>query len=201
MPLHNTDSLIIETDTAAESLPDPTTVNGRTHRLQNTGTVTVVWSSIGATPFSISGVNVATISIPRGQNVLVQSDGVRWVVFTESLVPLVTTPVRALNTPFTPNLLRPVLGLYTVAIQGQTSLLAGDEGRIELRADPGAPVTPRASMRNRTGQALGVTIGTVVAVETELVFLFPAGWQGTLATVVIEAAPTFTFIRGTEIVL
>lgn len=79
MPLHDTEAEVLETGTAAESLPDPTTVNGRTHLLVNTGTVTVVWSSVGALPFQQGGVNVATVSIGRGNSLLVQSDGARWV--------------------------------------------------------------------------------------------------------------------------
>lgn len=79
MSLHDTDALSIETATAAESLPDPTTVGGRAHDLTNTGTVTAVWSSTGATPFQVDGVNVATVSVPRGGVMRVQSDGTHWV--------------------------------------------------------------------------------------------------------------------------
>lgn len=79
MPLHDTDSLIVETVTAAETLPDPTTVSGRTHDLTNTSAVTAVWGSTGATPFQVDGVAVATLSVPRGGTARVQSDGVRWV--------------------------------------------------------------------------------------------------------------------------
>lgn len=79
MALHDTDAQEIETAGVAESLPDPTTVNGRTHELTNTGTATVVWSSVGVTPFQEGGVNVATISIVRGDSKQFQSDGVRWI--------------------------------------------------------------------------------------------------------------------------
>jgi hypothetical protein len=77
--LHDTDAYLVEAASAAESLPDPTLWNGRTHLLVNTGTATVVWSSIGATPFQQGGVNVATVSITRGQALQIQSDGTRWV--------------------------------------------------------------------------------------------------------------------------
>lgn len=80
MPLHDTDGLIVETATAAESLPDPTLHAGRTHDLTNTGTVTAVWSSIGATPFVENGANVATVSVARGQTKRVHSNGTRWSV-------------------------------------------------------------------------------------------------------------------------
>lgn len=79
MPLHDTDSLVIETATAAESLPDPTTVGGRTHDLTNTGLSAAVWSSTGATPFQVDGANVATLSVPAGGVLRVHSDGTRWV--------------------------------------------------------------------------------------------------------------------------
>ncbi|GGZ23308.1 hypothetical protein GCM10010387_15540 [Streptomyces inusitatus] len=78
MALHDTDALIIETDTAAESLPAPATVPGRTHDLTNTGTVTAVWS--GGVGFTEGGANVASISVGRGQSKRVQSDGARWIV-------------------------------------------------------------------------------------------------------------------------
>lgn len=206
MPLHDTDSYIIETiGSVAESLPDPTLHQGRTHLLVNTGFPgAVVYSSVGATPFSENGVNVATISVPVGEFKQLQSDGVRWVVKFPTpalLVPTITTPARTLNTNFTPHATRPVLGIYSVRISGQTTLLSGDEGRIELRADNGAPATPRTQVAMRIAQALGVTVGTQSAVEGELTFLFPPGWQGRLHSVVVLAAPTFSIVRQTEIIL
>lgn len=80
MPLQDTDAQTIETNTAAESLPDPTTVSGRTHDLTNTSLANVVWSSTGATPFTENGVNVVTITILPGQFKRVQSNGTRWLV-------------------------------------------------------------------------------------------------------------------------
>lgn len=79
MPLHDATSYVVEGFTAAESLPDPTTVNGRTHLLVNSATATAVWSSVGATPFQQGGVNAATVSLTRGQALQIQSDGTRWV--------------------------------------------------------------------------------------------------------------------------
>lgn len=80
MTLHDTDAYVAEAASATESLPDPTTVNGRTHLLVNTGTVTAVWSSVGATPFLQGGVAVASVSLLRGQALQLQSDGTRWIV-------------------------------------------------------------------------------------------------------------------------
>ncbi|MGW1989578.1 hypothetical protein [Embleya sp. NPDC001921] len=88
MSLHDTDGYIAEAATATESLPDPTTVNGRTHLLVNTGTATAVWSSVGATPFQQGGVNVATVSVARGQALQVQSDGTRWVAKSSGTRPI-----------------------------------------------------------------------------------------------------------------
>lgn len=117
--------------------------------------------------------------------------------------PQVTTPARAFNAAFTPSLTRPVLGLYTVSVTATAALgiLASDDGRIELRADAGAPATVRASMRNRVAQLVGLLTTPQVVNECELVFLFPPGWQGMVATVSLVAAPVFTFVRQTEIVL
>lgn len=79
MPLHDVSAYVIEGFTAAESLPDPVGVNGRTHLLVNSHTANAVWSSVGGTPFSVGGVNVATVTIGRGSALQVQSDGTRWV--------------------------------------------------------------------------------------------------------------------------
>lgn len=202
MPLHDVEALIVETATAAESLPAPASVPGRMHVLSNTSTAPVVWSAGAGTPFTYLGVNSASFTLQPNDQAFVQAVGGQWVVNGPDLnFPQITSPVRALNTDFTPHATRPVLGLYTVAIQGQTSLLAGDEGRIELRSDLGAPATPRVSFRNRTGQALGVTVGTVVVQEGVVMFLFPPGWSGRLHTVTLEAAPVYSIIRSTEIIL
>jgi hypothetical protein len=82
MVLHNTDSLVVETATATESLPDPATVPGRTHIVTNTALVAATWSSSGAggTPFTVDGLNVATLSVPAGRLRQLQSDGTRWIV-------------------------------------------------------------------------------------------------------------------------
>lgn len=81
----NTDSYILESAAAADSLPDPTTVSSRTHWLTNTGSVATVWSSVGATPFTdASGTNVATLTVPAGGAMQVHSDGVHWVVTSSS---------------------------------------------------------------------------------------------------------------------
>lgn len=81
MALHNTDSLVIETGSSdlTPTLPDPTTVSGRTHDLSSTGNATAVWGSTGATPFQVDGVAVASLSVARGTSVRVQSDGTHWV--------------------------------------------------------------------------------------------------------------------------
>lgn len=80
MPLHNTDALILETDDPTPTLPDPTTVSGRTHDLTNPNASAVAWGSTGATPFQVDGAAVATLTVPRGSTLRVQSDGTRWVL-------------------------------------------------------------------------------------------------------------------------
>lgn len=77
MPLHDTASYIVKADTAAESLPDPTTVTSRTHLLVNGTTAAAVWSApVG---FVVDGVNAATLTIAPGDYREVYSNGVRWV--------------------------------------------------------------------------------------------------------------------------
>lgn len=78
MSTRDSDALVIEADVAF-SLPDPTTVTGRKHLLSNTATASIVVSSTGATPFSTGGTLTATITLPAGQSIIYQSDGVRWV--------------------------------------------------------------------------------------------------------------------------
>lgn len=87
MALRDSEGYVIESSGAAESLPDPVGLNGRTHLLTNTSTGTVVWSSTGATPFLQGGVAVSTISLARGQAMQVQSDNVRWVTKTSGWRP------------------------------------------------------------------------------------------------------------------
>lgn len=80
MTLYDTTAYQILTADAAASLPDPTTVTNRTHILANIGTAPTVWSSIGATPFTQFGVNIATVTVPRAGVLLLYSDGVHWIV-------------------------------------------------------------------------------------------------------------------------
>lgn len=79
MTTYDSDGLVLESSGTANVLPDPTTVPQRTHILVNTGSATAVWSSTGATPFTVDGVNVATLSVPAGFLRVVQSNGTRWV--------------------------------------------------------------------------------------------------------------------------
>lgn len=85
MPLHDSDGLILEGKTAAESLPDPTLVPGRSHWLAATtffvGSST--WSSAGPPlPFFENGVSVATITVSPGEVKTAYSDGVQWIITT-----------------------------------------------------------------------------------------------------------------------
>lgn len=81
MTLHDTEALVIETGSTdlTPTLPDPTTVSGRTHILNNTATAATVWGSTGATPFTVDGTNVASLSITGGRLRQVQSDGAHWI--------------------------------------------------------------------------------------------------------------------------
>lgn len=131
MPLHNIDTLILKTDTAAESLPDPAAVPGRTHDLVNTGTATCVWSSVGATPFLEFGSPSATISIPRGASRRVQSDGTRWAVVTGNgrrvfAASGVTDAAGSVTFPFTPPFTAPPVVTHAV----QTAITDVTECRV-----------------------------------------------------------------------
>jgi hypothetical protein len=81
MTLRSSDTLILETSgDLTPSLPDPTTVPGRTHDLTNTATSNAVWSSTGATPFLVDGVSAATLTVLAGRARRVHSNGSQWVV-------------------------------------------------------------------------------------------------------------------------
>lgn len=126
---------------------------------------------------------------------LIPPDGLR-----SSFTP--TTTSRTFNTDFTPSATRPTLVIYSVEIGCTTTLLSGDDGVIELRSDTaGTPTTVRCSVRNRLFQSLGVTVGTNSVVRDLLVYLVPAGHNVRLATVTLVAAPVFTLVHQTEIVL
>lgn len=80
MTLHNTTSYLLDGLDAAPTLPDPVTVSGRTHEILNLSASVVVWGAVGASPFLVDGAAVATLSVPRGASVRVQSDGTHWVL-------------------------------------------------------------------------------------------------------------------------
>lgn len=79
MAAHSTDALIVETGSAAESLPDAATVTGRTHDLTNTSTAAVTWSTAGA-GFTENGASVTTITVAAGATKRVQAGATRWLV-------------------------------------------------------------------------------------------------------------------------
>jgi hypothetical protein len=83
MALQATESYLLEVDQAT-TLPDPATVNGRTHQIDNTSTATITITSTGATPFTENGVNVVSITLARGASKLLQSNGTRWVVINNT---------------------------------------------------------------------------------------------------------------------
>lgn len=74
------EALVLEAGTAAETLVDPTTVAGRTVELKNNANVAQTWTSTGATPFVVGGVNAANLVLAVGQSARLYSNGTRWVV-------------------------------------------------------------------------------------------------------------------------
>jgi hypothetical protein len=206
MPLQDTPTIMVVSSSAAESLPDPTLVPARTHWLINAFSLPAVYSSIGATPFSINGVLSATVTIPAGAHISVRSDGVRWIVTDGAdnfllALPTVTTPARALNVNFTPHATRPVLGIYSVQVTCTASLLVGQAGRIDLMADNGVPATVRASNRSSLTAGVIVALGDQTIQRVPISFLFPAGWSGRLQSTAEVGAPTFAISAQTEIIL
>jgi purine-cytosine permease-like protein len=162
MPLHDVDSLAIETSTTAESLPDPTLWNGRAHDLTNTGTASAVWSSIGATPFLVVGSPVATLTVARGATIRVQSDGTRWVVIrpygTRRLIADKGTTDASGNTTVTFTPAFSTVPVVTAALETSNT----DVTDLHITALSTSSVTFQAR-RTPTTVVLGVTVlGTTV---------------------------------------
>lgn len=80
MTLYDQNTHVVKASGAADTLPDPAAVGGRTLELVNGTASVAVWGAVGATPFRVDGVDLASLTVPRGASVRVQSDGVRWVV-------------------------------------------------------------------------------------------------------------------------
>lgn len=149
MPLHNTDALTIETATAAESLPDPTGVAGRTHDLTNTGTATAVWTSSGpGSPFTVDGVPAASLSVLRGRTRRVQSDGATWVVAPTAARRVFAGTVAsdgAGNATFTFSPAFPVAPVVSVGLQttntnateARVTALSASSCTVNVRQSPG----------------------------------------------------------------
>lgn len=83
MALHDTTNYTVLTPDAGPSLPAPATVPGRYHMLVNghSGAGSTTWTSSGGpTPFLVNGLNVASVTVNRGDVRFVHSDGTQWVV-------------------------------------------------------------------------------------------------------------------------
>lgn len=178
MSLHDTSALVVETTTAAEALPDPTTVNGRTHLLVNAGTTAAVWSSTGAAPFQQGGVNTATLTLGRGSSLLVQSDGTRWVAKSSGGRPMfAATGVTAASGDVTftfPAGMFAVAPVVTLAFQGAASQ---------------SPVDYRITALSATSCTVNVrqSLATVVALIGLTILAASAPLSG--ATVHLTATP------------
>lgn len=145
----NTDSYILESAAAADSLPDPTTVSSRTHWLTSTGSVATVWSSVGATPFTdASGTNVATLMVPAGGAMQVHSDGVHWVVTSSNTTQRrvfagsgVTNASGDVTFTFTP----PFPSIPSVTQALQTASTSATEARVTALSASSCTINARGS--------------------------------------------------------
>ena len=128
----NTPSLIISTQDLAGTLPDPATVNARTHFVVSSDSGPLVLSATGpALPFLIGGVLAASVTIPRGQMRVLHSNGVTWAVeggATRRVVALkgVTNASGVVTLAFTP----PFATVPVVTNAVETAVTDGTECRI-----------------------------------------------------------------------
>lgn len=86
MALWDDPAFFISTDGLNEELFNPVSRPNQTHILFNYGTGDQIWTAPGGggTPFFEDGVAVASITVPPGATKGVHSDGVHWVVTSDS---------------------------------------------------------------------------------------------------------------------
>lgn len=100
---------------------------------------------------------------------------------------------------FQPSATRPVLVSYTVEIVATASVTGGNDGLVELLADPvNPPTTVRRSARNAFSITLGVGIAFSSTQRWQLTMLVPKGWFCRLRT---TGAATMTLVSQEETVL
>ena len=145
MGLYDQESLILETANGANTLPNPTTVAGRTYDLSNTATSAVTWTSSGpANPFTVNGVATASLIVPAGRVRRVQSDGITWVaaptsdrrIFAASGVSNASGDVVFTFTPAFPSIPKVTQALETTnanAVEARVTALSASSCTVNVR--------------------------------------------------------------------
>lgn len=114
----------------------------------------------------------------------------------------ITTPVRALNTVWRPNLAHAVYVSYSVRVSSTLSLVAGSAGRAELRIGASSPPTDvygRVAGGSTGALAVGLNIADIA--EGQLSAIVPAGHYVSIVTVAETGTPTFALTAQKEQVL
>lgn len=175
MTLYDTTAYQVLSADAACSLPDPATVAGRTHILANIGAAPAVWSSVGATPFTQFGVNVATITVPRAGVLLLYSDGAHWIVtrnatdrriFSGSGVTDASGNVTFTFTPpfaAPPVVTQSIMTSNTNATEARITALTASSCTLQARQSPGVVILG-ISVLQVPQPLVGATIG-IIAVD------------------------------------
>lgn len=113
-----------------------------------------------------------------------------------------STPSRALNAAFRPNVTKPVQVYYDVDITAALSLASGQEGRVELLSDASNPPTTvrRRKTISNTGNAPS-SLNVVQKITVGLEYLVPPGHYVLLKTTQVLGTPSFALVAQTEEVL
>lgn len=173
MALHDSDNWLIEASTAAESLPDPALVTGRTHFLHNNFAGAQTWTAPGATPFNVNGVAAANLVIPQGESrqVYAHPVGPDWHVVIPTDGPAATKSFRATGVTdasgnVTFNLI-PAGFTASPVIVASYGPLAASGNPVDVRMTAISATSVSFNVR----QAIGVTLLAinVLAVTTNLV--------------------------------
>lgn len=111
----------------------------------------------------------------------------------------VSTPTRALNTPFQPHATKTTWVSYTIRTSCTVSLGGSVTGTVQLRSDASAtPTTQRASTGLTHSLGLGVGVASTVTVDQQISYIVPPAHYVNLVS---SGAGTITVLQQTETVL
>jgi hypothetical protein len=110
-----------------------------------------------------------------------------------------TSPVRALNTSFTPSASRDVFVAYTISITASMGILTGQTGTVFLETSPtGTTWIEAGRMANQANGSIANGLDLSNTQIAQVSTIVPAGYQVRLRT---SGTAGITYLSGTEIAL